>query len=439
MSVGDGNINGQFFVKKGQGLSQAIAEELNLKPDEIKQIDGKTWKSIFQKVDEQQQKNIEDGKGKVYTGGNTWNGSGTGNYVVQVNQAVSFSKEIWADIVGLVSAKLGKEIKIGEQDENFGATNTQGNRGAQNANGTNDSGATDTPEEVVAEEMEQQIKADAENVKVTVTNEAKTFYEEERAHAQDLAKTLKEVLTAEGMIDMKRAKDLLSRITQDTVAYVLEAYPELATDIDEVFRMGFGFDKDEVYQYLLKPLLERAKSLELSYTYDGKDITVENAKDLSLKEMKVVLEYVTPEVIQGTVERIASKEEQIPQIQQTFDEANNFLAEVANMTDKQIRRGTKEDGKGYAECTLPDGRRIKVHYTESGEVEQIDISYDTTPYTKADGTSKDGDEIRYRKDKAFYDIDISNGIFEGSIRTGYDFEKLKALVEKIFGKKTVEE
>ena len=40
---GDGNINGQFIIKKGQGLSQAIAKELGLENEDIKKIKKKLW------------------------------------------------------------------------------------------------------------------------------------------------------------------------------------------------------------------------------------------------------------------------------------------------------------------------------------------------------------------------------------------------------------
>ena len=424
MSVGDGNINGQFFVKKGQGLSQAIAEELNLKPDEIKQIDGKTWKSIFQKVDEQQQKNIEEEKGKVYTGGNTWNGSGTGNYVVQVNQAVSFSKEIWADIVDLVSAKLGKEIKIGEQDENFGATNTQGNRGAQNANGTEDSGATDTPEEVVAEEMEQQIKADAEKVKVNVAGGVKE-------EAKELAGKLKKELQS-NWVNIQNAKNLLTWITPDNVAYVLQEYSSLIVDINDVDRLGAGFDKNEVIQYILTPMIKKFENLGDPMTdKNGVKITPQNAKSLSLNDLIIKINEYATLLIQKMEEKGFSE------TQQVFDNANATLAEAANMQSGLVIKDQKtEDGKSFKSCTLPDGRTFIAYYDNAGEIEDIKISYDTGTSVNKDDKSCDPYEVSYTKGVAYYNNDNSNDVFDGFMTSGFNFEEIKALVEKVLDKGT---
>ena len=49
---GDGSINGQFVVKKGQGLSQAIRDELGLTQDEANKL-GSVWTKIFEQVDKQ--------------------------------------------------------------------------------------------------------------------------------------------------------------------------------------------------------------------------------------------------------------------------------------------------------------------------------------------------------------------------------------------------
>ena len=83
----------------------------------------------------------------------------------------------------------------------------------------------------------------------------------------------------------------------------------------------------------------------------------------------------------------------------------------------------------------PDGRWITVIYDEKGEISEICISHDTTPAHRTDGTTYDSAEIHYTATKAWYNIDKSNSEYEGSITSGYDFEALKTLAEKIFGKK----
>ena len=82
---------------------------------------------------------------------------------------------------------------------------------------------------------------------------------------------------------------------------------------------------------------------------------------------------------------------------------------------------------------LPDSRWIKVYYDENGEISDILISYDTILEIK-DGREVNLDEVRYTKDQAKYDTDKNSADWEGAITSGYDFEQLKALAEKIFGK-----
>jgi hypothetical protein len=100
---------------------------------------------------------------------------------------------------------------------------------------------------------------------------------------------------------------------------------------------------------------------------------------------------------------------------------------------------TTEDGEKLKRCELPDGRWINVLYDDKNEIRKIVISFDTTPSEGKDGKFHDFSEVRYTNKKAWYDVDSSNSVFEGAITTGYDFEKLKALAERIFGKWMAEE
>ena len=122
-------------------------------------------------------------------------------------------------------------------------------------------------------------------------------------------------------------------------------------------------------------------------------------------------------------------------IRKTFKDANNFLIKVANMNPKPaIQSGHDEnldyDWKG---TLLPDGIWIQVNYDKNGEITDILILYDTTPDKRPDGSTNNGYEVLYTKDKAGYNTNHNSVDFEGFITSGYDFEKLKAIAEKIFG------
>ena len=122
-------------------------------------------------------------------------------------------------------------------------------------------------------------------------------------------------------------------------------------------------------------------------------------------------------------------------VRKTFKDANNFLIEVAYMNPKpEIKSGHNEKGNyDWKEAKLPDGRWIGVRYDKEGEITDIIISHDTTPNKGSDGSTFDAAEVRYSKNYADYDTDKNNNTCEGTITSGYDFEKLKALAEKIFG------
>lgn len=89
--------------------------------------------------------------------------------------------------------------------------------------------------------------------------------------------------------------------------------------------------------------------------------------------------------------------------------------------------------KDWKHVALPDGRWIQVNYDENGEICDIYISHDTTPDTEEGGSTYDGIDVIYTSEKAECNYDHCNSSFEGIITSGYDFEKLKALAEKIFG------
>ena len=114
-----------------------------------------------------------------------------------------------------------------------------------------------------------------------------------------------------------------------------------------------------------------------------------------------------------------------------FDEANKFLAEVANMNPKPeiISEHSNCDWKA---ATLPDGRWIAVSYDEKGEIDSISIAFETNP-------EGDDADVRYIESGAAWDKDRNNSGFDLDPRCllssapDYDFEKLKALAKKIFG------
>ncbi len=251
--------------------------------------------------------------------------------------------------------------------------------------------------------------------------------------------------------NLDKYRETLKSITKDNVAYVCNHFPDIADRIDDVFFMGAGFDKDEVYDYVLKPLIEKAS--EYGYKKDNIPISQyyqqNDPSKLSLDEMKAEINELTKFIRDKDNEKVHQYNEDVraynkkvgvvndfnknerPKAQKIFDEANKFLAEVANMNPKpEIISGHSD--YDWKAATLPDGRWIAVSYDEKGEINSISIAFETNP-------EGDDADVRYIESGAAWDKDRNNSGFDLDPRCllssapDYDFEKLKALAEKIFG------
>ena len=325
---------------------------------------------------------------------------------------------------------------------------------SDNSNNSNNNNVNNGTNETTVES-----DSDNENNDVNVSDgKVLVVYFSAQGHTEEVAN---KILEAYSKIkfpflprDVDNMENALKLINKDNVVYVLEKIPNLVDIIDGVDAMGYGFDKDEVIKYVLTPLGlkgdeygwgdgEGEERISLSEFYK------EYAANWSLEEIKEKINQVSADIRQSEQNKIeediaavneetAEVEEynktELPKAQKVFDDANRFLAEVANMESKpEIESGHNEEGDWKA-ITLPDGRWIEVRYNSEGEISKILISHDTSPNKRPDGSTFDGADISYEKDIAEYDTDKNNDVFDGSITSGYDFEKLKALAEKIFGK-----
>ena len=96
---GDGKLDGIITIKKGQGISQAIAAELKLTEAECKQI-GSLWNQIVD-IAEEQSSYTEDSS-NTYTEGAT----------IHEGQEFKFNKAAFESIMKLVNEKLGKNLQF---------------------------------------------------------------------------------------------------------------------------------------------------------------------------------------------------------------------------------------------------------------------------------------------------------------------------------------
>ena len=301
-------------------------------------------------------------------------------------------------------------------------------------------------EETTPENTTNSVQKDFDSVKVNISRkqlpEITKAQQEAQAIVADLKKMYNEKFVSGengckyNLYSTTQGRDalvkVLKRINTDNVAYVVNSFPQIATMIDDIDLMGAGLDKNDVYKYVLKHLVNKAKELKLPTKYHRE------CMKMSLDEMKQTIMDLKTKILDANNRQVREGNQfnkELPKIRKTFDDANRFLAEVANMNPKpEIKSGHHEEGDyDWKGTTLPDGRWIEVHYDKNGEITKILISHDTTPNKNSDGSTFDGADVKYTKDKAQYDTYKKNSVFEGAITSGYDFEKLKALAKKIFG------
>lgn len=104
--------DGNFTLKKGQGISQGIADELGLSEEQLSKLDKKTWESVFNEIKKQKEISPE-----LYQGGSDLNGSTDNNFVVHSGQDISISlKTTWNKILEIINNTLGTNFEGSAED-----------------------------------------------------------------------------------------------------------------------------------------------------------------------------------------------------------------------------------------------------------------------------------------------------------------------------------
>lgn len=372
--AGDGRIDGKMVIQRGQGISQAIRDELGLTQEQCNKLGKSVWTKIFEQVEAQNQ------QGKIYDGGSDAFGKTSENFVVHKGQIIEFSENIWNNIVKLVNDKLSTNITTEKP-----------------------STTSETQEETTSAQTSS-TTVKAEDIKVTV----KPMYMPECA--KEIIEGQKEGIAIREEIKQGNLQNLNSFNVSTAVA-------------------GLTFKDNqrgrESAKIVFEKLIERMHDTGL-IKY-GAEKNWEEVAQLSMNEINKLIQEYRKRIYDMEIQEVKNAAEEkkyhnsnIKEIQQTFDEANEFLVEVANMSEKPK---IKTRQNGCKTCTLPDGREINVNYYK-GEISSISICPNTgmTEFS-----------IEYNAYWAHYNTKESNNKWEGGIGSGYDFDKIKAIVEKIFG------
>ena len=217
-------------------------------------------------------------------------------------------------------------------------------------------------------------------------------------------------------------------LSEDNVAYALNV-PNLSSEIDKLA------DVSIIYAYEL--LLEKHNSL---FNDDQLDINKSKKSFAAMSKNKKVAELINvrSKIIKKENEITKSynaAQKQLNQDYQTLQDyvnkANELLVNVAN-NPKQAKVSTENNNIKVAQ--LDNGQWIRVKY-ENNRISRIAISHIRSNQVKPDGTTYDGDEVTYQEDGVYIDTNANDSRFEYNITpSGYNFEKLKAIAEAIFGK-----
>lgn len=255
--------------------------------------------------------------------------------------------------------------------------------------------------------VDEDLKAKAETVEAAKKAAPKV--------AADIKKELEAFWTSNS-----KAKELLADIIPESVAYVVESYPDIAAKIDNVA----GFDKEQVFDYVLSKLLQRAKDVGLApYTINEKPID----KSLSLKQMKDCIKKISEDIrakdaetqkaSADNIKEVEDEKEQLKKFNEEkglFDAANKNLATAAN-ADPKLK--VLKDAGGVEFVALPNGQMINVTRDKDGKIIEVVIQ-----------ANEGGDIVNYSKDYAM------GYASRGEVPNDrYDWNKILELVSKIFG------
>ena len=246
----------------------------------------------------------------------------------------------------------------------------------------------------------------------------------------DLYNRLKsDVVGASGIEDFLKAN-----VTPQNVAYVTG--DDIAQRIDNVM----GLDKKDVYEYILTPLKARAEEIGLN-----RDMSALNP-DMELEEMQKWISMLSDEIKHADAQTVSAAEvdeqkyykakdsiQKVIDNKELFRKSNLSLARVVDMAENNpdsVTRGTTEKGSEY--CSLEDGTEIFIKRDKEGNIISVQILNPGGPDNYYD--------IRYNASgTVFFDPDgkyTGSGGYKEKIEDApFDFDKIKALAERIFGAK----
>lgn len=217
-----------------------------------------------------------------------------------------------------------------------------------------------------------------------------------------------------------------NNINKDTAAYIFDSS---ALDLIE----NKAKNKDAIYDEILNMLKERGSELGLESV---------NEQQIGKRELIEKLSAEIQAAEQKTLDDAEANQEAVTLLKdnkEILDKSNQTLARAVDLVENEPgwvkETGTDEWGDEY--CTLKDGTRISIERDEDGNITKVwiqspndnNIFYDV--WYSASEIGIDQNTGKPRTD----DEDVPED--RKTVKTSaHDFEKIKALAERIFGAKT---
>ena len=331
-------------------------------------------------------------------------------YAQNSQEAIAQWAEDHPDLVWKSKAQREEEARIKQQREETVQT-------------TAESIAPDlTPKETIDEDLQQNAQTIQQNQTV----------------AKDVKEEIEEILTKTNppdwqLLGVMSEKD---RFNKDTVAYIIDEQ-----NLEKIEQTVINVDKNRIYGEILGLLKERAKELNIKLPdeltklpdemiLNKKELINKLSADIRSAEQKTVENAKTDKESYETEQAMLAK---INENKELFEESNKSLARVVDMAENEpdsVTRGTTKKGSEY--CSLEDGTEICIKRDKEGNIVSVQIYNPGGPDNHYD--------IRYNSDgTVYFDPDGkytgSGGYKESIIDAPFDFDKIKALAERIFGAK----
>lgn len=233
---------------------------------------------------------------------------------------------------------------------------------------------------------------------------------------------------------VQAVEEAIEKITPENAAYVCRKVPEIAKYIDDVFAMGFGLDKGDVFDNVVENLQKQVKNL-------GLELDITCTKDSTFDEMKKYIKAASDKIAEYDNQKIGNFNKEVkkyneeaekleyankmmPFAKKKLTEFNNAIKTAASMDPKpEVELNPHEGGLYGKTVKLSNGIKITAEFDEYGKVYELNVKDD-----------KDND-IYYDSSKFYMKDNNGNKIyyFNSKLKLDINYYAVKPYIREIFG------